>query len=175
MAAAAIMGTPTTTVDAPALTDSTEQMEAMDRMDDDGSPESEEAHTVAADTVDQALGAQAEPSAPADDSIDVQPPETTPGPSYGGAEAPSTLENPGVAPGQVERPDPQGRPEENRATTISEQAPSTLRPLASLEVAPGEVEGPEPQRRPDEARGTAGSGQAPSTGSGQAVSDPDPQ
>ena len=58
--AAAIMGTPGTTLDASALTDSTEQMDAMDRMDDDGSPESEEADTVAAETVDQALGAQAE-------------------------------------------------------------------------------------------------------------------
>ena len=46
-----------TTLDASALTDSTEQMDAMDRMDDDGSPESEEAHAVAAETVDQALGA----------------------------------------------------------------------------------------------------------------------
>ena len=50
------MGTPGTTLDASALTDSTEQMDAMDRMDDDGSPESEEAHAVAAETVNQGLG-----------------------------------------------------------------------------------------------------------------------
>ena len=60
--AAAIMGDAGTTLDASAPTDSTEQMDAMDRMDDDGSPESEEAHAVAAETVDQALAAPAERS-----------------------------------------------------------------------------------------------------------------
>jgi hypothetical protein len=66
--AAAIIGTPGAPPDTPALADSTEQMDAMDRMDDDGSPESEEAHAVAAESVDQASSPQAERSDPAVDS-----------------------------------------------------------------------------------------------------------
>jgi hypothetical protein len=65
--AAAIVGT-LGAPDTPALADSTEQMDAMDRMDDDGSPESEEAHAVAAESVDQASSPQAERSDPAVDS-----------------------------------------------------------------------------------------------------------
>ena len=67
------MGTPETTPDASALTDSTEQMDAMDRMDDDGSPESEEAHDVAAERVEQAVEAQAERADPVLDSSAAAP------------------------------------------------------------------------------------------------------
>jgi hypothetical protein len=39
-------------------------MDAMDRMDDDGSPEPEEIHAAAAEDVEQATGAQSHPSEP---------------------------------------------------------------------------------------------------------------
>ena len=71
-AASTVMGAPESTPDG-AVTESTEQMDAMDRMDDDGSPESEEAHAVAADTVEQALTAQAERSETVDEGLAAPP------------------------------------------------------------------------------------------------------
>jgi hypothetical protein len=142
------MGTAGTTLEPSALTDSTEQMDAMDRMEDEGSPEPEEAQTVAAETVDGGLGAQADTSEPVvDDSSAAVSTATVPEPAQD-AEDPLALrplESLGVAPSQVEGRDPQDRPEGNRGTTSSGQAPSTS------------------------------SGQAPSTSSGQAVPDPDAQ
>jgi hypothetical protein len=64
--AAAIMGAPGSAPDSSASPDTTEQMDANDRMDDDGSPESEaeEAHAVAAENVEQALSAEVQRSEP---------------------------------------------------------------------------------------------------------------
>jgi len=172
--AAAIMGTPGATPAAPALTDSIEQMDAMDRMDDDGSPESEEAHGVAAETVDQASGGQ-------DDRDPVA------GTSAAAATEPEPEPPQAEAEAFVPLREPQGNPEPGQATASPETAPaagteqpapaeseSTLRPLESLGVAPRQVDGREPQGRPEDNRGTS-SEQAPSTSSGQAVPDPDAQ
>jgi hypothetical protein len=54
-AAAVVIGDSSTATDPAALTDASDQMESDDRMDDDGSPELEEAPAVAADNVEQAL------------------------------------------------------------------------------------------------------------------------
>jgi hypothetical protein len=57
-AAATIMGAPGAaqpgSTDAPGTVESVNQMDAMDRMDDDGSPDSEEMHDAAAEQVEQA-------------------------------------------------------------------------------------------------------------------------
>ena len=170
--AAAIMGTPGTTPDAPALTDSTEQMDAMDRMDDDGSPESEEAHTVAAETVDQVLSAQAERSDPVVDSSAAAPIDTTPEPSHGAAEASSALRAPQVRP----EPGRESASSEDAASASSEQAPSAgTEQAASADSgqspSPSSGQTPstlrEPQGRPEQRRGT--------TSSEEPVSDPDAQ
>ena len=124
--AAAIMGTPGTTLEASALPESTEQIDAMDRMEDEGSTESEEAHTVAAETVDQALGAQAEPADPVvDDSSAAVSTAAVPEPADDAAQGRlplRPLESLGVAPSQVEGRESQSRPEEDRTTTSSGQA-----------------------------------------------------
>jgi len=149
--AATIMGTPATTPDSAALAESTEQMDAMDRMDDDGSPESEEAHGDAAESVDQASGAQAERSDPVPvvESSIAPSTEPAPEPSRGTAEAPSSASehmpsagtdpsasasseqvpspgtDPAASPGSEHSsstlPDSQGGPEPNRGTTSSAQ------------------------------------------------------
>jgi hypothetical protein len=127
--AAAILGSPGTTLEASALTDSTEQIDAMDRMEDEGSTESEEADTVAAETVDQALGAQTDPSDHVvDDSSAAVSTAAVPEPADDAAQGRlplRPLESLGVAPNQVEGRESQGGPEEDRETPSSGQAPST--------------------------------------------------
>jgi hypothetical protein len=187
--AAAIMGTPGATPDASALTDSTEQMDAMDRMDDDGAPESEDAHAVAAERVDQASGAPFERADSLVDSSVAPPTETTPEPSQGAAEA-SSASSQQASPAGTDQPasasaehTPSAGTDQS-ASASSEHAPSTgADPAASAssEQAPsagtdpaastGSGQSPstprEPQSGPELGRGT--------TSSGQIVPDPDAQ
>jgi hypothetical protein len=71
-AASTLVGAPGSTADA-AVTESTEQMDAMDRMDDDGSPESDESHAVAAANVEEALTTQAQRSEPINEGLAAPP------------------------------------------------------------------------------------------------------
>lgn len=62
-AASAIMGAPGvaapgTTAEAPGLADASDQLDAMDRIEDGGPPESEEGRAAAAEQVEQAAGAE---------------------------------------------------------------------------------------------------------------------
>jgi hypothetical protein len=187
--AAAIMGTPGATTDASAATDSTEQMDALDRMDDDGSPESEDAHAVAAERVDHAAGAQAERSDPVVDSSAGPPSEATPEPTQGTTQASSTSSEQTSSAGaeqsasaSAEQTPPAGA--DQPASASSEQPPSTgtdpavsasSEQASSAGTDPAASAGPgqspstlrEPQGGPDLSRGT--------TSSGQIVPDPDAQ
>jgi hypothetical protein len=72
-AAATLLGGAEAGTDPSAPTDATDQIGAMDPMDDDGAPESEESHPVAADNVEPALGtARQRP-----DPIEPAPPAAT--------------------------------------------------------------------------------------------------
>ena len=129
--AAAIMGTPETTPEASTLTDSTEQLDAMDRMDDDGSPESEEAHEVAVERVEQALEAKTESADPVLDSSTAAPIDIPPSPPDDTPEASSAVTE--QAPPAVT---------EQAPATVAEQAPDAVTeraPDAVTEQAPDAV------------------------------------
>jgi hypothetical protein len=94
-AVAAVMGAPGSMSPSPAVTESAEELDAMDRMDDDGSPEPEESHAVAVDTIEQALTTQAQRSEPIDagptaPSAPVSAPQTEPAPSADSSPDPAT-------------------------------------------------------------------------------------
>jgi hypothetical protein len=131
-------------------------MDAMDRMDDDGSPESEEAHGVAAESVDQASGKQAERANPVVDASAAPLIEVAPEPSRATAEAPSGSEHiPSAGTDQS-------------ASASSEPVPSPgTDPAASSDSAPATSALPENQGGPAPNRGT--------TSSAQSVPDPDAQ
>ncbi len=101
-AATAVMGAGGAAADASALTDASEQMDAMDRLDDDGAPEAEEAHTVAADNVEQALGAPAQHAEPIVEATPAAAPEPTPAPE------PSASPSPHASPSPSSDPAPSG-------------------------------------------------------------------
>jgi hypothetical protein len=164
--AAAIIGTPATMPDARVLTDSSEQMDATDGMDDE-SPESQEAPEVAAERVDQELSTRAEPADPvvepsaaaptdaprvAEPSSAIREPDGPPEPGRG-TESTTPADSASAEPADSAGTDP-------AASTSAGQSPS-----ASSGQTPSTVR--EPQGRPEEDRGT--------TSSGQAVSDPDAQ
>jgi hypothetical protein len=90
--AAAVMGAPgsqqpgTTTPGAAGSADATEQLDAMDRLDDDGSPENEETHAAAAADVAHAHEAAPAPEpapAPVPDTHTTRQPDAPPTPSSG--------------------------------------------------------------------------------------------
>lgn len=77
-AATALMGAGGGPADASALTDASEQMDAMDRLDDDGAPEAEESHAIAADNVEQALSTPAQRVEPVVEAAPAAEPHPTP-------------------------------------------------------------------------------------------------
>ena len=172
--AAAIMGTPETTPEASTLTDPTEQMDAMDRMDDDGSPESEEAHDVAVERVEQAAEAQAESADPVLDSstaapIDIppSPPDDVPGASSAVTEhaPPAVTEQ---APNAVAEQAPDAVTE-HAPDAVSEQAPDAV----AEHAAPAATE-QVPSAVPEQVPPAAADGHG-TTGAEQAARDPDQQ
>jgi hypothetical protein len=104
-AATTLMGAAGGPADPAALTDASEQMDAMDRMDDDGAPEVEESHTAAVDNIEQALCSPAQRVEPI---VDAAP----------AADAPTAPAQPEPASGSS--PDSSPRPSSGPASSGSE-------------------------------------------------------
>ena len=90
--------------DPAALTDASEQMDAMDRLDDDGSPEAEESHIAAVDNVEQALSTPAQRVEPIVEAAPAVEPHTSP-----------ALPEPAANPSPDSSPSPSSDPASSRS------------------------------------------------------------
>jgi hypothetical protein len=163
--AAAVMGTTGATTDASAVVDSAGEMDPMDRLDDDGSPESEDARTSAAESLDDSLSAEAERSEPVVDSSAAPETQTAPEPTDSTTE--SSASSAAQTPSEGSERAPWPEPEPTPSATLGQAATPTSEPAPS--AGAGEISSTpqEPQGHPEQDHGM--------TSTGHAASDPDAQ